>query len=97
MQLFRFDEEVSIPIPDFGSRFRIGPLTGDDARVRLQVIYLPAGGQIGRHVTPVCQLLAVMTGDGWATGHEGERRDLRRSYAALWEAGEIDGVGSAGA
>ena len=36
MRVFRFDPEVSIPIDHFGSQFRIGPLTGPDARVRAQ-------------------------------------------------------------
>jgi hypothetical protein len=43
VQIFRFDPEVSIPIDHFGSDFRIGPLTGLDSRVRVQVMHLPAG------------------------------------------------------
>ena len=37
MRIFRFDGEVSVPIVAHGSRFRIGPLTGDGAAVRVQV------------------------------------------------------------
>jgi hypothetical protein len=61
MRVFRFDEEVSIPIIDHGSRFRIGPLTGDDSRVRAQVMHVRAGGLIGRHAAASPQLLAVHT------------------------------------
>jgi hypothetical protein len=38
---FHFDEEVPIPMSQFGSRFRIGPLTGDDSRVRVHIVHFP--------------------------------------------------------
>jgi len=94
VQVFRFDEDVSIPISRFGSHFQIGPLTSDDARVRVQMVYLPAGGRIGRHVTPVRQLFAVVTGSGWVSGRDAERRDIGRGYAALWEEGEEHEAGT---
>jgi len=40
MRLLRFDPEVSIPVESFGSRFRVGPLTGDGSRVRVQIIHI---------------------------------------------------------
>jgi len=96
MQVFRFDEEVSIPISEFGSQFRVGPLTGADARVRVQVVYLPPGGQIGRHAALVRQLFAVVAGSGWVTGQQGDRRDIGPGYGAVWEPGEEHGAGTAG-
>lgn len=88
MKIFRFDEEVSIPVSAFGSDFRIGPLTGDGSRVRVQVMHLPPGGLIGRHVTTVQQLFAVVAGTGVVSGAEGTHRVIGRGYAALWDAGE---------
>jgi GrpB-like predicted nucleotidyltransferase (UPF0157 family) len=88
VRLFRFDEEVSVPISTFGSRFRIGPLIADDSRVRVQVIHVPPDGLIGRHTATVPQLLAVLSGTGWVSGHDGERREVRPGLAALWDAGE---------
>ena len=96
MQLFRFDEEVSIPITRFGSRFRIGPLTGDDSRVRVQVMHVPPDGLIGRHPAVVPQVFAVVSGTGWVSGQDGERRAIRPGYAALWEAGEEHEASSEG-
>jgi GrpB-like predicted nucleotidyltransferase (UPF0157 family) len=108
MRIFRFDEELSIPIDAFGSNFRIGPLTGDAAtsKVRVQMMYLPAGGGIGCHPTPVQQLFAVVAGTGWVAGggsgagtgdddDEQDRRDIRPGYAALWDAGEDHEAGTA--
>jgi GrpB-like predicted nucleotidyltransferase (UPF0157 family)/quercetin dioxygenase-like cupin family protein len=94
VKIFRFDEEVSIPISQFGSRFKIGPLTGHNSRVRVQVMHLPPDGLIGRHVTPGQQLFAVVAGSGWVGGADGVRRDIGPGYAALWEAGEDHEAGT---
>lgn len=94
MQIFRFDEEVSIPISNFGSLFRLAPLTDQATRVRVQVLYLPSGGRVGRHLAGERQLFAVVSGRGWVTGAEDTRRDLKSGYAAVWEAGEEHEVGT---
>lgn len=94
MRIVRFDEEVGVPISEFGSRFRIGPLTGNDSRVRVQMMHLPAGGVIGRHPAGVRQLFGAVAGAGWVSGGDGRRRELRPGYAAVWEPGEEHGAGS---
>jgi GrpB-like predicted nucleotidyltransferase (UPF0157 family) len=88
MQIFRFDEEVSVPISAFGSRFEIGPLTGENSRVRVQAMYLPPGGFIARHPTVTKQMFAVVDGDCVVTGADGTGREIGPKYAAVWEAGE---------
>lgn len=94
MKIFQFDEVVSIPISDFGSNFKIGPLTGADSRVRVQMMHLPPGGLIGRHRATVAQLFGVVAGSGWVSGGDGRRRTLRSGYAALWEEGEDHEAGT---
>ena len=94
MRVVRFDEEISLPVSDLGSRFRIGPLTGDDTRGRVQMVHVPAGGRIGRHVTPSRQLLGVVSGQGWADGSDGIRRALRPGYGVVWEQGEEHEAGT---
>jgi hypothetical protein len=94
VQIVRFDFEVAVPFTDFGSDFRIGPLTGRDSRVRVQMIYLAGGGLIGRHATGVKQLLAVVAGSGWVGGEDGTRRPIRAGYGALWEEGEDHEAGT---
>jgi GrpB-like predicted nucleotidyltransferase (UPF0157 family) len=88
VRLFRFDEGVSLPIAQFGSRFRVGPLTGDDARVRVQVMHLPPNGLVGRHRAGSQQLFAVVTGHGRVSGHDGKSKTIGPGYAALWDPGE---------
>ena len=94
MEIFRFDEEVSIPVSAFGSRFRIGPLTGDGSRVRVQVMHLPPDGGIGRHPATGRQMFAVVEGNGVVSGSDGARRAIGPNYAALWESGEEHDVHS---
>ena len=94
MRIFRFDDEVSVPISEHGSKFRIGPLTGDDSRVRVQVMHLPPGGLIGWHKAISSQMFAVVAGAGEVSGSDGARRVIGPGYAALWDAGEDHGASS---
>jgi GrpB-like predicted nucleotidyltransferase (UPF0157 family) len=96
VRLFRFDQEVSIPVADFGSSFRLGRLIDPGSAVAAQVVYLPANGLIGRHTTVSQQLLAVVAGQGWVSGRDGDRRGIRAGWAAFWEAGEDHAAGSDG-
>ena len=94
MNILRFDEEVAIPIVEFGSQFRLAPLTGDAARVRVQIMHVPPQGRIGRHRTAARQLFAVVSGSGWVSGQDEEPRDIGPGYAALWESGEDHEAGT---
>jgi GrpB-like predicted nucleotidyltransferase (UPF0157 family) len=89
VRIVRFDEEVSMSITDFGSKFKMGPLTRWDSTVRVQVMYLPPGGSIGRHQAVSHQLFAVVAGSGTASGADAEWATLVPGYGALWEAGEF--------
>jgi hypothetical protein len=94
MDVFRFDEEVSIPISQFGSRIRLAPLTGVGTTGRVQVAYLPPGGRVGRHRAVSDQLFAVVAGRGWVAGHDAAPREITAGYAARWHAGEEHEAGT---
>jgi GrpB-like predicted nucleotidyltransferase (UPF0157 family) len=94
MRVFRFDEEVSAPLTDADSRLKSSPLIGPASLTRIDVVHVPSGGRIGRRRTTAPQLLAVVSGSGWASGADGRRRDLRAGHAALWEADEEQEAGS---
>ena len=94
MEIFTFEAQVSIPISSFGSRFKIGPLTDTDSRVRVQIMHLPPGGLVGRHKATTMQLFAVVQGSGWGSGGDGRRRPLGTGFAALWAEGEEHEAGS---
>ena len=93
VQIVRFDEELSLRPPTPGGRFSIGPLT-NDARVRVQLLYLPAGGLIPRHPAVGRQLLAVVVGEGWVSGADGVRRPVRAGWGAVVEDDEPHETGS---
>jgi GrpB-like predicted nucleotidyltransferase (UPF0157 family)/quercetin dioxygenase-like cupin family protein len=94
MDVFRFDEEVSIPISQFGSHFRLAPLTGEGTTGRIEVAYLPPGGRVGRHPAASDQLFAVFAGRGWVAGDDGVPREVTPGYAARWRAGEEHEAGA---
>jgi quercetin dioxygenase-like cupin family protein len=53
-----------------------------------------ARSRIGRHPTPLWQLLAVVSGEGWAAGPDGHAVPLVAGDAVLWEPGEDHASGS---
>ncbi|MGH9008086.1 MAG: GrpB family protein [Acidimicrobiales bacterium] len=94
MLIFRFDPEVSIPVSEFGSRFRIGPLVAPRGSGRVQVLHLGPNGLIGRHEAASRQLVAAVAGSGWVSGDDRKRRRLTTGYAALWDRGESHEAGT---
>lgn len=88
IDVFRFDEEVAVPISQSGSRFRLASLTGDGMAGRVQVAYLPPGGRVGRHPAASDQLFAVVSGRGWVAGDDAVRREITPGYAARFLTGE---------
>jgi GrpB-like predicted nucleotidyltransferase (UPF0157 family) len=94
MRIFRFDEELSIPVREFGSRFRLAPLAGLGSDVAVQIVYLPAGGTIGRHPAAYPQMFAVVSGSGFVSGSDGTRTDIGPGYAAWWDTSEPHEVAS---
>jgi quercetin dioxygenase-like cupin family protein len=88
VEIVCFDHEVSIPVTEFGSRFRIAPLVGNDSRARVELIRIPPGGSMGRHPTAASQLFAVVIGSAWVRGGDGAGRTIEAGCGALWAAGE---------
>jgi GrpB-like predicted nucleotidyltransferase (UPF0157 family) len=88
VQLFRFDEEFSLPSSELGPDIRLAPLTGDDSRGRIEVIYVPPHGSLESRAAPARQLFAIVAGSGWVSGANGERRGVRVGRAVVWDAGE---------
>src|SRR5262249_16197748 len=84
MRIFRFDEEVSRQISDFGSRLKLSPLIAEGSFARVQVMHFPSAGRVGRHRGRGEEWLAVGSGWGGVSGAEGRRRNLGVGYAALW-------------
>jgi GrpB-like predicted nucleotidyltransferase (UPF0157 family) len=95
VRIYRYGGGVTIPVTQYGSSFRIGPLTGPGSQMQAQVMFLEPGGVIGRHPAAGRQLFAVMSGSGEVTGADGASREIGPGYAALWEPWEEHGVTTA--
>jgi GrpB-like predicted nucleotidyltransferase (UPF0157 family) len=94
VRIFRFDPEVSIPVDRFGSNFRIGRLTRDETRGRVQIVHLAPGGLVGRHRAGLQQLFAVVVGSGWVSGDDVRRRPIQAGQAAVWDPEEEHDAGT---
>ncbi len=69
----------------------IAPLTAPlaaGAALQAAVFRLGAGGCLARHPASVPQLLAVIDGEGWVSGANGEREPIVAGEAVFWDAGE---------
>jgi hypothetical protein len=62
--------------------------------VAVDVLRYAAGSVNGRHPTRLWQLLAVVSGAGWAAGADDERVPLAEGDAVLWEPDEEHSSGS---
>jgi quercetin dioxygenase-like cupin family protein len=62
----------------------------------VDVATFAAWSRIGRHPTQLWQLLAVVSGEGWASGPDGHAVPLVAGDAVLWEPGEEHASGSSG-
>jgi quercetin dioxygenase-like cupin family protein len=70
----------------------LGPVDG----FAVDVLTVAAGGRVGRHPTRLWQLFAVVSGEGWVAGADGNPEPIRAGEAALWEPGEEHESGSEG-
>ena len=57
-------------------------------------IQIESNGNIGRHEAPSDQLFLVISGQGWVTGDEDIRHEIKQGEAAFWKSGELHESGS---
>lgn len=69
--------------------------TPDAGSAQLGVVYLGAGGRLGRREAEVPQLFLVVAGDGWVLDADGARHRVRPGEGAYLSAGEVYEVGTA--
>lgn len=71
---------------------RVRRLAGEAHVVAIEI---GPGGVVGRHPAAAAQLFAVVRGDGWVSGDDGERTPIAAGEAVLWDPGEEHESGSA--
>jgi quercetin dioxygenase-like cupin family protein len=58
------------------------------------LLQFEAGGAIGRHEAGYGQLLIILTGQGWVSGHDGFRAEVAVGDVVLFDRGEQHAKGS---
>jgi quercetin dioxygenase-like cupin family protein len=68
--------------------------TADAGATELGVVYLGAGGRLGRREASVPQVFLVVAGDGWVADARGFRHRVRPGEGAYIAAGDVHEVGT---
>jgi quercetin dioxygenase-like cupin family protein len=95
VKIFDFGSRQGFEIRGFDSRGATAvPLTLPDGDAHVVCIRLAAGGVLGRHPASVDQVFAVVEGEGWVRGSDGEQVPVSGGTAVYWSAGEEHESGS---
>jgi quercetin dioxygenase-like cupin family protein len=97
MERFRFDAGAGFtPDDELLEQVTIAPLTPPGS-VQAAIFRLSARGRIVRHQATVPQILAVLEGEGYVSGADGEPEPIAAGEAVFWSAGEVhDAVSDSG-
>ena len=94
VDLFSFDATTGRKIDRFGSDFILSPLMKPTDCARTLCMHLAPGGLVGEHEAVSDQLFCVVSGEGWVSGDDGERRAIKTYEAARWSSGERHAAGT---
>ena len=90
---FRFDADLGRHVTRFGSDFVISRLF-HSGELHVGCMRLGPGGLIGMHPASTPQLLAIVEGEGWICGPEGDRTSVSAGTAVFWSEGEMHETGT---
>lgn len=94
MEFYSFDPKAGHQVAHFDSDFIISPLMNATDAARVVCMHLRPGGIVGEHEAMSKQLFCVVSGEGWVSGHDGERRAIATHEAASWLMGERHAAGT---
>lgn len=93
MRTLDFGPTMGRHIDRYGSDFIMSRLIHTEA-LHVGCMRLGAGGLVGHHQAVTHQLFAVVEGEGWVQGEDGERVPISAGQAALWTPGEYHSAGT---
>lgn len=94
VELSSFDAKAGHQVDRFGSDFILSLLMKPTDTARTVCMHLPPGGLVGEHEATSAQLFCVVSGEGWVSGDNGERRAIKTHEAACWSIGERHAAGT---
>jgi quercetin dioxygenase-like cupin family protein len=95
LRIYNFGKETGTEITNFNSRETIfTKIIKHNKSIHIGCIFIGQEGIVGLHKATINQLFLVVNGEGWVTGKEGVRYNIKHGNAAYWEPGEIHESGS---
>lgn len=88
MKIFRFDSQVGQIIHHYNSNFIMSKVIKISNEAVIGCMHLEENGVIGFHKAVMPQLLLIVNGEGWVTGKEQRKMQVRAGDAVFWEKGE---------
>jgi quercetin dioxygenase-like cupin family protein len=93
-------EWISLDAGDISEHASLGLHMTEIARVqradefRVHIADVSPGGLLGRHPARLWQLFTVISGNGWVSGDDGVRNEIRAGESVRWSPGESHESGS---
>lgn len=90
MKVYKLDHENGKEITMYNSyNSKISRIIRHDKPLQMGCIFINSEGCVGLHEAVCDQLFLVISGEGWVTGKEGVKYNIKSGFAAYWESGEI--------
>jgi quercetin dioxygenase-like cupin family protein len=95
VKFFRFDKEIGFQIKRYDSQTaHFIKVLRSKQETSVGFIHIDAGGVVGYHQASVQQLFIIVQGEGWVTGTDREKMEIKSGEGVMWEGGEWHESGS---
>lgn len=95
MKVYKFNKENGKKVEKYDSNLATYlNITQTNQVANIGCMYIEPNGILGHHQAPIPQLFIVVQGEGWVTGEDQERINIKVGEAAFWEKGEWHTSGS---
>ena len=95
MKIYKFNKENGKKVEKYDSNLATYlKMIQTNEIANIGWMYIDPKGILGHHQAPIAQLFVVVQGEGWVTGEDQKRIDIKVGEAAFWEKGEWHTSGS---
>jgi hypothetical protein len=95
VELLDFSKAVGKKITAYGSRFIMTKIVTGEGPYHIGSMYFGENEWVGRHDAVTPQLFLVVQGDGWVSGQDEIKKNIKAGEAAFWINGESHEAGTA--
>lgn len=95
MEIYKFNKEEGKKVEKYNSNLATYlKFIQTNEVANIGCMYIDPQGILGHHEAPIAQLFVVVQGEGWVTGKDKKRINIKVGEAAFWEKGEWHTSGS---